>query len=105
MEGLVDIEASVLVDKPHGGEGNIVPGEIPADRDATLTSRDHSMGANKPLFAWTEEYGIKLDRDEIPAGLRYACRSSSRSRTYDLSHEDKVAVQLNFLCARRRIGE
>jgi DNA gyrase inhibitor GyrI len=83
----VDIEASVLVDKPHGGEGNIVPGEIPAGRYATVTHRDHSMRANKPLFAGSRNTALSSIAMRPPPAYGTLAVTSSRSRTYDLSHE------------------
>jgi len=50
------------------------PGVLPAGDYATKNYRDHARRANRALIEWAAANGVAFDREDDPAGDRFACR-------------------------------
>jgi hypothetical protein len=74
MSGPMDLEVSFLTPAPTRGDARVTQGVLPSGSYATLTHRDHSLRANKVLIEWATATGLEFDREEVPAGDRFACR-------------------------------
>ncbi len=77
MKGSMDIEVGVTTAVPVEGDARVRPGVLPAGRYATLRYRGAGTQANRELIEWTRARGVELDRRDVPAGDRFACRYES----------------------------
>jgi effector-binding domain-containing protein len=77
MEGDLQVEAGVPVAAPVEGEGEIVPGVIPAGRYATETHIGHPdrlIGTIRALRQWADEQGLPFAMTNEPDGEHWRCR-------------------------------
>ncbi|HLU75303.1 MAG TPA: GyrI-like domain-containing protein [Nonomuraea sp.] len=77
MQGDLQVEAGVPVAAPMEGEGDIVPGVIPAGRYAVATHVGHPdqlIGAIHALRGWAAEQGLAFDMTDEPDGEHWGCR-------------------------------
>lgn len=74
MNGPMDIEVGVMTGDPVAGDARVRHGVLPAGGYATLTYRDHARRANRALIEWASAHCVEFDRDDDPAGDRFACR-------------------------------
>lgn len=74
MRGDMDIEVGLVTREPSQIEGRLCSGFLPDGRYATLSYRGAGTGANRALLEWVKDQKLRLDRSEVPAGDRFACR-------------------------------
>ncbi len=79
MEGDMDLELGVPVDRPIQPDSRVTPGVLPAGRYASLiyTGRDRGYSGNKALIDWAKKRGLEWDAWDDPAGHAFACRYES----------------------------
>ncbi|MER6943435.1 GyrI-like domain-containing protein [Nonomuraea sp. NPDC000554] len=73
----LEVEAGVPVAEPVEGEGEILAGELPAGRYATVTHHGHPdqlAGVIGDLLKWTAEQGLEWDMTEADGVERWGCR-------------------------------
>lgn len=77
MQGLLQLEFGVPVAAATAGADDIVAGELPAGRYATVTywgPYDDLMDVNAILIGWARQKGIDWDMTEAADGDHFACR-------------------------------
>jgi effector-binding domain-containing protein len=77
MKGSMDLEVGVTTSVPVKGDARVRTGILPAGRYATLRYRGAGTQANRALIEWTHAHGVELDRRDVSAGDRFACRYES----------------------------
>lgn len=74
MSATMDIEAGLILNAPHTGEGNIRPGTFPAGRYATLIYRGNGLRGNQALMRWAEENRVTFAALDPTLSESYVCR-------------------------------
>jgi effector-binding domain-containing protein len=71
------VEAGVPLATAIEGEGEIVPGVLPAGRYVRTTHHGHPqelLGVTADLLAWAERQGLRFDKHDTEQGEVWGCR-------------------------------
>ena len=74
MHGDMDIEVGLVTPQRTDDSSRVRSGVLPAGRYATLVYRGVGTAANRALIEWAGANDLEIDREETPAGDRFACR-------------------------------
>ena len=100
MEGPMDLEVGAITKDSLPGDDRVQHTVFPAGDYATLTYRDHARRANRALIEWAAANDVPFDRQDDPAGDRFACRYEAYlTDPFTEPRKTKWAVELNIRVA------
>lgn len=100
MEGPMDLEVGAVTKEGIQSDDRVRQAVLPAGDYATLTYRDHAMRANRALIEWAAANDVLFDRQDDPAGDRFACRYEAYlTDPFTEPRKTKWAVELNIRVA------
>jgi len=97
MEGVMELEFGIPLSSPVEASGEIVVGELPAGRYATVThtgSYDELYDVTAILVGWAKERGIEWDSTPEGSGERFVSRIESYLNAPSDVPEDELVTEL-----------